>query len=58
MNTKLELEAFDKLPPELRKILNYIPDAIDPRYILGMFTQQGLDNTINYLDSIGVLEDV
>lgn len=48
-----ELIAFDNLPETLRTILNYMPDRIDPRFILGMYTQQGLKNTINYLEDRG-----
>ncbi len=48
-----ELEAFDKLPSELREKLNYWPDMIDPRYILGMYKQRGLKDTIMYLEDIG-----
>lgn len=50
------LSDFDKLPTELRDILNYTEECIDPRYIYGMFKEQGLKNTLMYLDSIGIGE--
>ena len=55
--TNRALEAFDKLPSQLRNILNYIDMRIDTRYILGIYKEQGLKNTLYYLDSIGVLDN-
>lgn len=55
--TNRALEAFDELPSQLRNILNYIDMRIDPRYILGIYKEQGLKNTLYYLDSIGVLDN-
>ncbi len=51
-----ELQAFDKLPKQLRTVLNYTYMCVDPRYILGMYRTQGLRNTMFYLDSIGLLD--
>ncbi len=48
-----QLEAFDSLPQELRTVLNYCSIRIDPRFVLGMYKQQGLRDTLDYLDGIG-----
>lgn len=50
-----EMQAFDKLPITLRDILNYLDMCVDPRYILGMYKEQGINDTIDYLDAIGLL---
>lgn len=55
MSIETELLAFDKLPTELRQILNYTYEHIDPRYVLGMYKTQGLNRTVNYLDDIGMI---
>lgn len=52
-----ELADFDNLPKELRTILNYSTECVDPRYIHGMYKTQGLTNTINYLKDIGLAKD-
>lgn len=56
MNITKELEAFDTLPEELRTVLNYTRDYIDPRYILGIYKNQGLSDTLDYLASIGATD--
>lgn len=57
MYTRKEMLAFDKLPLNLRDILNYSDMCIDPRFVLGMYKDQGIDNTLSYLDAIGLLPD-
>lgn len=49
--------AFDQLPEELRNALNYIDENVDPRYFLAMYKNQGLKATLNYLSSIGYLNE-
>lgn len=49
-----EMEAFDKLPYELRYILNNIHENIDPRYIHGIYKQRGTKAAITYLEDIGL----
>ena len=44
-----ELEAFDKLPTELRNELNYAKKLLDPRQVLGILKTQGLDQALSYV---------
>jgi hypothetical protein len=51
-NKNSELEAFDTLPQELRTELNYASDRLDPRFILGILKNQGLEAAKAYINDI------
>ena len=54
---QLEMEAFDKLPKEIRDALNDAPFRVDPRFFYGMYKTQGLEDTLEYLEMIGFIGD-
>lgn len=48
-NKNSELEAFDNLPTELRTEINYSSARLDPRQILGIYKQQGIQQAISFI---------
>lgn len=48
-NKNPELVIFDALPQELRNKLNYSSVRLDPRQIMGIYKQQGIQQAISYI---------